>query len=192
MYALLWIHTSVCMHFMRARSRWRRLLTFGYGIRRPSAPYRLAAHDWTCDRAPIAIEKQPFSSCVLFRRASLRHLTPARESSVLCARFCEKLKIKQASLLYGTTHMRSHFAPKIGVRFSRASKRVTRGSSSQCVKRSHAGIVRAGRISLRGDVPRPLFVCVLKKGIRTLTVETVVFGFFRRRAEAVAPNVSDR
>ena len=32
----------------------------GYGIRRPSAPYRLAAHNWTCDRAPIALEKYSF------------------------------------------------------------------------------------------------------------------------------------
>ena len=46
----------------RARSRWRRLLTFGYGIRRPSAPYRLAAHDWTCDRAIIVLDHDlPFS-----------------------------------------------------------------------------------------------------------------------------------
>ena len=44
--------------------------TFGYetflnlrGIRRPSAPYQLAAYDWTCDRAPIALEKDPFFSC---------------------------------------------------------------------------------------------------------------------------------
>ena len=49
------------------RSRWRRLLTFGYGIRRPSAPYRLAAHDWTCDRAIIALEHDlPFSSAYIF------------------------------------------------------------------------------------------------------------------------------
>ena len=40
-------------------------MTFGYGIRRPSAPYRLAAHDWTCDRATIAIEKDSFFSCGL-------------------------------------------------------------------------------------------------------------------------------
>ena len=51
----------------RARSRWRRPLTFGYGIRRPSAPYRLAAHDWTCDRAIIALEHDlPFSSAYIF------------------------------------------------------------------------------------------------------------------------------
>ena len=42
------------------------LLTFASGVRRPSAPYRLAAHDWTCDRAPIAIEKDPFFSCARF------------------------------------------------------------------------------------------------------------------------------
>ena len=49
------------------RSRWRRLLTFGYGIRRPSAPYQLAAHDWTCDRAIIALEHVlPFSSAYIF------------------------------------------------------------------------------------------------------------------------------
>ena len=27
------------------------LISIGYGILRPSAPYRLAAHDWICDSA---------------------------------------------------------------------------------------------------------------------------------------------
>ena len=42
-------------------------MTFGYGIRRPSDPYRLAAHDWTCARAIIALERDlPFSSAYIF------------------------------------------------------------------------------------------------------------------------------
>jgi hypothetical protein len=36
------------------------------GIRRPSAPYRLAAHDWTCDRAIIAFEHDLSSSSADF------------------------------------------------------------------------------------------------------------------------------
>jgi len=51
----------------RARSRWRRLLTFRYGIRRPSGPYRLAVHDWTCDSFIILLEHDlPFSSALFF------------------------------------------------------------------------------------------------------------------------------
>ena len=47
--------------------RWHLLSTFGYGIRRPSAPYRRAAHDWTCDRAIIELEHDlPFSSADFF------------------------------------------------------------------------------------------------------------------------------
>ena len=52
---------------LRVRSRWRRPLTYGYGICRPSAPYRLPAHDWTCDRAIIALEHDLlFSSAYIF------------------------------------------------------------------------------------------------------------------------------
>ena len=43
------------VRLFRARLLGRRPLTFGFGIRRPSAPCRLAAHDYTCDRDIITL-----------------------------------------------------------------------------------------------------------------------------------------